>query len=231
MPPENQLQYQDQDLIPPKSKNTLIWAVVLVVVLLISVLVSVYFVVWERTDVIEPEITTEETTEEEKVVVTEPEEPKTPVEDTVTQPQFHRWVNLEVEAQESISAVSFDIEFLSDKSTEGLFTLYFNDEKIGYADQKYQLSQFFQHVFHSDPATGKSIISFRLDAWGEGVAKAKISNIKLGWMDMEVWNKAQEAEMVFKDINEFFTGKVFSDFGESSFDSIKELYFEAEPQS
>ena len=179
-----------------------------------------------------------------------------------TLPKFYKFVNFEVESAEPIGYASFDIEFLSDKSTAGLFTPYFDNSPRAFVDQKYFLGveapAFKEHIFPGGTSVmeaslpgfsyqkSKHVISFRLDAFGEGIAKAKINNLKLGLIDMEVVEKMKKAEadgdqllwqklfsqvIIFKDINEFFTGKIFSNLKELSLNTITELYFEAEPQN
>lgn len=185
--------------------------------------------------------------------------------------RVYRWVNIEVDSTRPIGAVAFDVDFLSDDSTGGLFTTYFNDQKIGQVDQSVFDRSLMESIKNRPPNKNgqptfafptdgiamlkpqdnlyptpqfknKNIISFRMDAWGPGVSKIKISKLKLGLVDMNIvsqmkiasenrdqllWQDLYSRVIVYYDINNYKTTQTYTNLSTKLTPYIKDLYFEA----
>lgn len=94
------------------------------------------------------------------------------------------WVGFEVPLTRAVSAVTFDVEFISgDPDAEGYATGYWNGLHLAAADERFASeadpgSRSF--VFYAPVDPGTKVVSFRLDNNGGPTSSVRISNLRCG---------------------------------------------------
>jgi hypothetical protein len=94
------------------------------------------------------------------------------------------WAYASVVITEPVNFVRYDAQFTSPGQSEGVLSIYQGDERLS-GDERFSLpgagSEEFIFELPEEAAPGTLIIGFRLDAFGTGVSRAEVSNIRTGF--------------------------------------------------
>ncbi|MFH1353815.1 MAG: PEP-CTERM sorting domain-containing protein [bacterium] len=91
------------------------------------------------------------------------------------------WLITEVEVEDEVNLLRFDLEFTSATGAEGLLVVYFDDYVLGKIDERFAPTGIQQLVFElDDPLPSLHALSLRLDSFSAVPSSASISNLEWG---------------------------------------------------
>ncbi len=91
------------------------------------------------------------------------------------------WFIGEVDIEDKVNLLRFDLEFTSATGAEGLLAVYFDDYVLGKIDERFAPAGIQQVVFElDDPLPGSHTLSLRLDSFSDVPSSVSISNLEWG---------------------------------------------------
>jgi len=130
----------------------------------------------------------------------------------------YEWVKFLISSDSPPTAISFDIKFNSEEGAKGLLTGYYDNEELGFVDEKIWVNiQDFgsessfnlpSPIYSGQPVEDYSPIqhtlSFRLDDFSDVKSRATISNLKIALLNIEEYNQQIENnELNFEALYDF----------------------------
>lgn len=91
------------------------------------------------------------------------------------------WLLQTIDVSHPASFLTFDLDFTSESGSQGLLSVFLDNQLIGKIDERFVLEDVqVQHLSFSEIRPGPHTLAFRLDPFTEIQSKAKIDNVMLG---------------------------------------------------